>query len=424
MPGKQPTREATRLKKPPPSSATAEMEAELAVADAPPSEQAELGARLHALLSAGGAETAEFESELRRLEALFGATVYTELIYQLSHLSFESKEARRHWRQILEHQGLLQERMGSFVDLRVALTSYFLQVTRQLDNPILIEMQLFEQTQAMAYRDQLTGLRNYRFFSEHLPQEIARSDQYGAPLSLILIDIDDFKRYNDRHGHETGNHALAAIGGLLRAASRRVDIAARYGGEEFALILPSTPKVGARLLAERIRGNIESHPFRGEETQPEGKLTVSMGIATYPGDATSPAELVRRADRAMYHSKTEGKNQVRLYGENRRSYRRITTSLEGSLSLYATERYALTTVDISEGGVRFVSEQAIVEGALVDVNLRLPEPEGAQVSMAARVVKVREGRSGECDVAVRIIDITAPDQRLLASYIRAQARRD
>ncbi|MBI4168632.1 MAG: GGDEF domain-containing protein, partial [Acidobacteria bacterium] len=289
----------------------------------------ELAEALHRMLYAAEPGSADLGAGLRRLERTYEDAVHSELIYLLSHLRFEEVEARSHWLRILAHRDAMQERLGATVDLRVALLSYFLEVCRKLKNPKVIELKLFEETQASAYRDDLTGLDNFRSFREHLAREIRRGARAKTPLSLVMIDIDNFKHYNDRFGHDAGNRVLAAIAGLLRQSLRQADVPARYGGEEFALILPATQKTAACEVAERTREQIERHPFPRGQGGAAVSLTVSMGIATYPADAQDPDELVRRSDSALYYAKSRGKNQVHLYGESRRSYQRISAALQG-----------------------------------------------------------------------------------------------
>jgi diguanylate cyclase (GGDEF)-like protein len=126
-----------------------------------------------------------------------------------------------------------------------------------------------------------------------------------------MIDIDHFKSYNDRHGHPKGDELLIKVAELVKEGLRKTDIAARYGGEEFAVILPETGKEGARLVAERLRKNVESYPFPGRESQPLGRLTLSVGVATYPEDADSVMRLVAKADENLYKAKDGGRNRVR-----------------------------------------------------------------------------------------------------------------
>ena len=164
----------------------------------------------------------------------------------------------------------------------------------------------------LAITDGLTELYNYRYFKEQLTQEIIRAKRHNNNLSIAMIDIDYFKNYNDTHGHPAGDLVLKTIAELLRNNIRKIDIAARYGGEEFALILAETDKQAASFVANKIKNLIEKQKFAYEETQPNGKLTISMGIATFPDDAISLDALVKMADQRLYRAKKAGRNRVVL----------------------------------------------------------------------------------------------------------------
>ena len=371
---------------------------------------------LQRVIQGGGASSDDLERELRRLEADRGESIYADCLYMLSHLRFEGPDAKHHWRRILAHRNEMQERLGSDVDLLVALVSYFVEVERKLETPKVIELRLFEQTQASAYRDELTNLCNFRLFREHLSRELQQAERYGSPLSLVMVDIDDFKHYNDTNGHEAGNEVLATMAGLIAASLRGSDVPARYGGEEFVLVLPATSKSDARMVAERARVAIEQHPFPQRETQPGGALTVSMGVATCPADGRDERDLVRHADQAMYVAKARGKNQVYLYGEDRRSFNRIQACLDGSFCVLKTDYHSLTTVNISEQGLLFVVDQELSLGALIDVRLALPDVDREMVA-TGRVVRVEERSDNRYRAAIRIVEIGTRERALLTRYI-------
>ncbi len=164
----------------------------------------------------------------------------------------------------------------------------------------------------LAITDGLTELYNYRYFKEQLNQEITRAKRHNSHVSIAMIDIDYFKNYNDTHGHPAGDQVLKTIADLLRNNIRKIDIAARYGGEEFALILAETDKQAAGIVANKIKNLVEHQKFNYEETQPNGKLTISMGVATFPDDAMNPDELVKMADQRLYLAKKAGRNRVVL----------------------------------------------------------------------------------------------------------------
>lgn len=163
----------------------------------------------------------------------------------------------------------------------------------------------------LAERDSLTGLYNHRYFQEHIAREIARAHRHDRPFSLLFLDLDHFKRYNDTHGHPQGDELLRELAGILRERLRQSDMAARYGGEEFVLVLPETPREGALIVAEGICRRVADAPFKGRERQPDGAVTISIGIATYPLDGNCAADLIERADHALYEAKQAGRNCVR-----------------------------------------------------------------------------------------------------------------
>ncbi|MCK4893946.1 MAG: diguanylate cyclase, partial [Calditrichia bacterium] len=170
--------------------------------------------------------------------------------------------------------------------------------------------QSFEQIKALSYTDEMTGLHNYRFFIMRLKEEIARAKRNDSPLALLILDVDFFKNYNDALGHPAGDEILRQLSDILKAIVRDNDIVARYGGEEFAMILPSTDKKGAGILANRLRKKIEKYKFPHQEIQPNGTLTISIGIALYPENAIDRDDVVVAADRALYYAKERGRNRV------------------------------------------------------------------------------------------------------------------
>lgn len=172
---------------------------------------------------------------------------------------------------------------------------------------------LFEETRILAITDGMTSLYNYRHFTERLNEEFERARRYKRDFSLIMIDIDFFKKYNDTHGHPNGDKLLREFSGILKRIMRHSDFIARYGGEEFVVILPETGKEMAVEAAEKIRKWIESEDFEGGETQPGGRVTVSLGVASYSEALKSADDLVKSADNALYRAKEEGRNRVSAF---------------------------------------------------------------------------------------------------------------
>jgi diguanylate cyclase (GGDEF)-like protein len=186
------------------------------------------------------------------------------------------------------------------------LTSFASPVAMSIDNA-----RLHAKATSLALTDGMTGLFNRRAFDQFLETEFIRAERYGHPLSLIFIDMDSFKEYNDTYGHPAGDERLKATAKILKNKMRDPDVAVRYGGEEFAIILPHTSKEGAMFLAERLRGTAEGFaPGEPRERAYIPGYTISLGVATFPYDGTTISALLLAADNAELTAKRLGKNRV------------------------------------------------------------------------------------------------------------------
>jgi len=171
--------------------------------------------------------------------------------------------------------------------------------------------QLYKLTKRMAVTDELTGLYNYRYLQQHITDEVSRAGRYKGFATLLMIDCDDFKAFNDLYGHVAGDEVLAELGHVFTDNVRDVDLVARYGGEEFSVLLPETDMMGGVAAAEKLRDAVAEHEFQAPYNR---KLSVSIGLATYPTHGRDAESLLRAADDALYGAKNSGKNQVHTPG--------------------------------------------------------------------------------------------------------------
>jgi len=158
--------------------------------------------------------------------------------------------------------------------------------------------------------DELTRMHNHRYFHYTLTKAINSAQRYGYPVSLLIMDLDNFKSYNDNYGHLAGDEVLRGLGAYFSRAIRAGDMVARYGGEEFVMILPHTNKSGARAMAEKLRGEVERMEFTPRGLTPPAQITISVGVASFPSDARTKDDLIKVADMALYKAKREDKNKV------------------------------------------------------------------------------------------------------------------
>ncbi|MBI4285131.1 MAG: diguanylate cyclase [Chloroflexi bacterium] len=245
---------------------------------------------------------------------------------------------------------------------------------------VIENAQLYSQALVRANTDGLTGLYNHRYFHERLEQEIARSSRFGHIFTVIMLDIDLFKTYNDNHGHLAGDDVLRRIGDYVKSSIRTIDVASRYGGEEFAIVLPQTRLEDAHVVAERIRKTVESRTIsRGMP------VTVSLGVASWPLDGVMKEEIIARADAALYRAKQSGRNRTCLSTEVTGNEEKSTpaTGAEAGPRTLSTVYALAATVDAKDhytyGHSKKVSEYAV---ALADA-IGLPLDKVATIRAAA-----------------------------------------
>ena len=204
---------------------------------------------------------------------------------------------------------LSRKKPDSFTEQEISL---FAKVTEQIAK-VIDKTLLFKHTKELSITDELTSIYNRRYFNQRFEREVMRAKRYKRPLSAIMIDIDHFKNYNDVNGHILGDDALKKVASLLDHNIRKADILARYGGEEFVLLLPEIDKEHSFKVAEKLRRTIETNSFTEEHKQPDGKLTISLGVSTLLEDTYTSRELINFADKALYEAKKKGRNRAVVY---------------------------------------------------------------------------------------------------------------
>lgn len=249
---------------------------------------------------------------LEKLRAKRGEELYSDLLMALTHKFLAPEEAQALWQELLAHKYFLSEKLGRNVGVRVAVLDFFDNFKGWARDLRLLPEKDLDSLLLFVNEDGLTGLYNHRYFQEQIRHELARTRRYNRVMSLLMMDMDKFKSYNDHLGHRHGDHLLQAVSNLFMENKRDSDIVARYGGDEFAVILPETNYPEAMELAKRLRQAVEDRKFGAK--RPDGVLehvTVSLGVATFPQDGNTAEEIIEAADRALYRAKRGGRNTVR-----------------------------------------------------------------------------------------------------------------
>jgi diguanylate cyclase (GGDEF)-like protein len=376
--------------------------------------------RLHALLSVARNSGTSPAGGWAELESAHGPEIYAEALYQLTRLNFEPREAKVCWMGILAHQDVLRRQLGRNVSLITAVADYFLSVRPTVKEPILVELVMLRQSEEGVFRDELTGLYNRRYLNQELPSEMERFRRFGHPFSLLMLDLDHFKRVNDTYGHQAGDQVLRDLSGVLQQTARLYDRAVRYGGEEFVIILPQVSREEAVVAAERIREAVAAHEFRYKD-QDLGRLTVSIGAATYPMDAMNAEALVSRADQALYQAK-ETRNAVVAYQDSKRRHIRFRLDVPLNLRAMGREnRFIQGRVkNISFGGMLCEADTSALKDNLLEVIISDPG-RGARFFTLASVRRVERSGEGGFELGLSFELGTPEEQKALLTLIEEQA---
>ena len=251
------------------------------------------------------------------------------------------------------------------------LSGIFILTAWPLGFYVKIEGEHINKLEELVNKDGLTRVYNHRYFHDTLKEKVALSKKSNKPISMIFVDIDYFKHYNDLNGHQMGDEVLRIIGEILKENLRENDIAARYGGEEFGIILPDTEEKEAVLIADNIRKIIETTKFEGEENQPNGLLTVSMGISVYPDKAKDDITLIKSADDALYRAKFFMKNRVETYTS---ILDEISADIdEGDIELVASIKTLISVINAKDRYTYGHSERVVLYCRLLAEKLNLNE---------------------------------------------------
>ena len=250
-------------------------------------------------------QMAQDESIISRYEKNYANELYSMILMSLTHKTYDEVEARNLWRSILKHKNNLNELLNRDVGISVATLDYLTNIKKYLDDPKIIEDTKSKVVTKLATTDDLTGLYVREVFDVTLAREIERTKRNDQPLSLALIDIDDFKLVNDRYGHLEGDEVLSKIGHSINELTREMDLPARYGGEEIAIIMPNTPIANAKDICERVRRRVHELKFDSGVV-----VSISIGLCIFNDNLEAAEQFVLQADSALYKAKELGKNVV------------------------------------------------------------------------------------------------------------------
>ncbi|WP_136807476.1 diguanylate cyclase [Desulfosediminicola flagellatus] len=331
----------------------------------------------------------EFILKMQDLITEHGNSVYPVIFNTLTTLDLPLKTAEEYWHTLKEHRRKLIWKLDREVNLVTALSDFLATKTNFLPNARLVDSRTFDRIVTGTTHDTLTGLFNRTYFDETFEQQVSLAKRYNTDLSILFLDIDDFKEVNDSLGHIAGDVALQEVASAIRRAKRESDIAARYGGEEFVLLMPLTPNVSASILAERIRKEIETTHIHYDKHV--FSLTISGGLASYPLNSVDPKDLLQMADSAVYLAKGAGKNLISQFKREQRRYLRVKLRkpiLVQELGFDDEQVFSGHCKDIGMGGILFETPSPLALGSTQKMSV--PVNNGDPVLLIGKVVRIEK----------------------------------
>lgn len=251
---------------------------------------------------------------LHKLDALSknsSSGFFSDLFYVIANLELSEEDAALFWKEIYAHTIEMCEKMGRNVSFRVALLDHILVNNRVIKNPKIIELNLFDSVVKNSVIDEITNVYNRRYFNLAFRRELKRAKRYNRPLCLFIFDVDNFKVFNDNHGHIMGDEVLRLIGVTLKESFRQEDTLSRVGGEEFTVILPEVDTQSALIACKRFSENLKNN----SNDRINKSISISGGISEFPLHGETPEELYHKADISLYKVKNSGKDNILGYSE-------------------------------------------------------------------------------------------------------------
>ncbi|MFV0436567.1 MAG: GGDEF domain-containing protein [Desulfopila sp.] len=343
----------------------------------------------------------EFIRQLNTLIQDHGEVVCPIILNIIANIDITQNTAKKYWNDIQNHRLQLMQTLGRAVTLTTATSDYLQCYTNFLHTSCLVDAEAFERAVSGTIHDNLTGLFNRPYFNETYELQIALARRYHMDLSILFLDIDDFKDVNDTYGHKAGDYALQKIAEIIQTSKRESDIAARYGGEEFVMLLPNTNCSEAAVLAERIRAEVDTTLIMCNDMPIH--LTISGGLASFPLNADNPKDLLFMADSAVYLAKGSGKNTISQFREEQRRYLRMKIRrpiLCKELGFDETRVYSGVSRNIGLGGILMENDRPLSLGSTHTMRISMQNngEDGRNLLLIGKVVRVENGKGDTFDI--------------------------
>ena len=357
------------------------------------------------------------KEKIDNTKALTKTTIYKNLLNMLTHLDVSNKIAKEFFERCFKLQDELNAKLEKPVSLNTALIEYFSRLNMQSKKPFIIELELSSKLAYKKIKDSVTGLCNKKYGYDVLKKEVARTARYGLNLSLLIIDIDNFKSINEKYSHEFGDLLLKHVSEIFKTCVRNVDLIYRSDSNQFVFILPETPALGALEVGNRVRKKLLDDYITPSNSETPVTVKVSGGISSFKIDAENINELVEFAIEALVSAKNDGGNKIYLFFQEKRRFLRLDAYCKVGFQVVEGNSSTSFSKNISAGGLLFEADNFIALNTMIEITIQIPDIDWI-ITSVGRVIRVEQLPNGKFDLGIFFTEIDPEDQNTILRYIQ------
>jgi diguanylate cyclase (GGDEF)-like protein len=332
---------------------------------------------------------------------------YIEALNLFVGIGKNAETAIEDWSNIIDLVANFKKKFDSEINLSIIILYYFIEVKKEIVHPFILDYLTYSNLKNSVIHDHLTKVYNRNFFEKIIKLEVDRAHRYKKYLTMVLIDIDNFKMINEKKGHLAGDKVLKEVAQIIQDYIRTADFLFRYRSDEFILLVPETDINGTLILIKRLQNMIKKRL----------KVTVSCGMSSYKMDSFSIREMLEHADIALYQAKKDGKGKIKTYLKERRRYFRLPYTFEFLYRLKGTKDFIFTEgINFSETGILFLSDTPIGVDMSMEFSFRFPNEE-KRINGIGKVTRIEKIAENMFEMGIDFIKITDAEVKSIKKVI-------
>lgn len=357
------------------------------------------------------------KEQIEEMGPISESTIYKNILNTFIHINLSNNQSKEHLKEIFKVQDRMEKELNHPVSLHTAIIEYFSKLNIKLEKPFIIENQITPRPGLKKIRDDITGVYNKKYGYELLEKEVSRAARYDNSLSIMILNIDNFKMYNKTFSHEFGDKILKHAADIFRSCIRGVDFVYRSNGTDFVFVFPETPALGALEVGNRIRKKLMNEYVMAKDNDELIAITISGGISSFKVDAENLDELLEFAVETMSSARKDGGNKIYLYYQEKRKFVRLDAYCKVGYKVMEGNHKTTFTKNISAGGVLFEASHFVNLNSILEVTIQIPDIDWI-ITAIGKVIRIEQLPNGKYDIGIFFTEIDPEDQNTILKYIQ------